>query len=93
MMQPEVHTLRDLSAPNVDQQPLCIIYPATTCNLEVKSGLIHLLPTFSRHAGEDPQKHLKEFHIVCDRMIPYDVAKEQMNLRAFPFSLKEDTKD
>ncbi|XP_019172468.1 PREDICTED: uncharacterized protein LOC109167852, partial [Ipomoea nil] len=58
-----------------------------------KSGLIHLLPSFHGHAGEDPHKHLKEFHVVCSSMKPTGVTEEQIKLRAFPFSLKDSAKD
>ncbi|XP_062119327.1 uncharacterized protein LOC133833085 [Humulus lupulus] len=61
-------TLKELAAPNLDQQPLCIQYPPLDVNFELKSGLIHLLPSFHGLPGEDPNKHLKEFHI--------DAAKE-----------------
>lgn len=60
--------------------------------LKLKLGLIHLLPSFFGRVGEDPHKHLKEFHIVCEGMRPHGVIEEQMNLRAFPFSLKDDAK-
>ncbi|KAL4368664.1 hypothetical protein GQ457_05G022790 [Hibiscus cannabinus] len=66
-------TLKELAAPDLDQQPLCITFP----NFE----------------GEDPHKHLKEFHIVCSGMKPHGVTDEQINLRAFPFSLKDKAKD
>ena len=52
MSQPEERTLRDLLALNVDQQPFYISYLATTCNFELKLGLIHLLPTFCIRAGD-----------------------------------------
>ena len=45
-------TLKELATPDLDQQPLCIQYP-------------NLLPTFHGFAQEDPNKHLKEFHVVC----------------------------
>ena len=61
-------TLRELATPNVNQQLLCITYPDTKKAFELKSGLIHLLSTFRGVAGEDPHKHLKEFHIVCSIM-------------------------
>lgn len=93
MAQPNECTLRDRSTSNVDQQLLCITYPTTTGNFKLKLGLIHLLPYFSGCASEDPHKHMKEFHIVCDRMRLHGVTEEQMNLRAFPFSLKDDVKD
>ncbi|KAK4381609.1 hypothetical protein Sango_2951600 [Sesamum angolense] len=57
-------TIKELNAPNSDQQPL-----------------------------EDPHKHLKEFHVVCAGMRPHGITDEQLNLRAFPFSLKDKAKD
>ena len=66
-------TLKELAAPNLNQQPLCITFPtldATTTTFELKFGLIHLLPTFHGLAGEDPHKHLKELHVVCMSMKP-----------------------
>ncbi|XP_038978588.1 uncharacterized protein LOC120108942, partial [Phoenix dactylifera] len=90
----ENRTLKELAAPDLNQQPLCITFPtldATT--FELKSGLIHLLPTFHGLTGEDPHKHLKEFHVVCTSMKPTGVTEEQIKLRAFPFSLKDSAKD
>ncbi|XP_062088503.1 uncharacterized protein LOC133795067 [Humulus lupulus] len=86
-------TLKELAAPNLDQQPLCIQYPPLDVNFELKSGLIHLLPSFHGLPGEDPNKHLKEFHIVCSSMKPAAVTEEQIKLRAFPFSLKDAAKE
>ncbi|RDY09895.1 hypothetical protein CR513_05686, partial [Mucuna pruriens] len=42
--------------------------PAQT--YELKSGLIYLLPKFHGLVGEDPHKHLKEFHVVYSTMRP-----------------------
>jgi hypothetical protein len=86
-------TLKELAAPYLDQQPLCITYPNIANDFELKSGLIHLLPSFRGCAGEDLHKHLKEFHIVCSGMKPHGVTEEQINFRAFPFSLKDQAKD
>ncbi|RDY02613.1 hypothetical protein CR513_13902, partial [Mucuna pruriens] len=41
---------------------------------ELKSGLIHLLPEFHGLAGEDPHKHLMEFHVICSMMRPKGLA-------------------
>ena len=87
-------TLKELASPDLNQQPLCITFPtldATT--FELKSRLIHLLPTFHGLAGEDPHKHLKELHVVCTNMEPTGVTKDQIKLRAFSFSLKDLAKD
>ncbi|XP_075473857.1 uncharacterized protein LOC142504900 [Primulina tabacum] len=86
-------TLRELANPNVIQQPLCVQFPTTDATFELKSGLIHLLPTFRGLASEDPHKHLKEFHIVCTAMKPQGITEEQISLRAFPFSLADKAKD
>ena len=54
----EGRTLRELAAPDVSFQTMCIQYPDGQC--ELKFDLIHLLPKFHGLAGEDPQKHLKD---------------------------------
>ena len=84
-------TLKELAAPNVENQPLCINID-NNVNFELKSGFIHLLPTFNGLGGEDPHTHLKEFHMVCVGMKPNGVEEEQVTLKAFPFSLKEAAK-
>ncbi|XP_062150390.1 uncharacterized protein LOC133859075 [Alnus glutinosa] len=88
-------TLKELAAPDLNQQPLCITFPTldATTTFELKSGLIHLLPTFYGLTGEDPHKHLKELHVVCTSMKPTGVTEEQIKLRAFPFSLKDSAKN
>ncbi|XP_052198268.1 uncharacterized protein LOC127805554 [Diospyros lotus] len=86
-------TIRELAAPDVHYQSLCIQYPQLDATFELKSGLIHLLPMFHGLAGEDPHKHLKEFHVVCSTMRPQGVDEEQIKLRAFPFSLDGAAKD
>ncbi|KAL3533034.1 hypothetical protein ACH5RR_006555 [Cinchona calisaya] len=43
--------------------------------------------------GQVPNKHLKEFHIVCNSMRPTTVSEEHIKLKAFPFSLKHEAKD
>jgi hypothetical protein len=64
-------TLNELATLNLDQQPLCISYPNIDNDFELRSALIHLLPSFHGCSGEDPTKHLKEFHIVCSGMKPH----------------------
>ena len=39
-------TLKELTAPTLDQQPLCIDMPQLEVAFELKSKMIHLLPTF-----------------------------------------------
>ena len=88
-------TLRELATPNLHQQPLCITFPALADNtpFELKSSPIHLLPPFQGLLGEEPHKHLREFDVVCTSMKPPRIIEEQTKMRAFPFSLKDSTKD
>ncbi|XP_019153451.1 PREDICTED: uncharacterized protein LOC109149915 [Ipomoea nil] len=72
MAEPNNRTLRELAAPDLNQQPLCITIPNLEVDFALKSGLIHLLPIFRGLAGEDPHKHLKEFQVVCAGLLPTD---------------------
>ncbi|KAL0416848.1 UNVERIFIED_CONTAM: hypothetical protein Slati_3516700 [Sesamum latifolium] len=93
MVQNSERTTNEMTSLDLNQQPLCIEYPTSDVNFELKSGLIHLLSTFRGLTGEDPQKHLKEFHMVFSSMRPQGVTEEQVKLRVFPFSLGEKAKD
>ncbi|RDY02060.1 hypothetical protein CR513_14529, partial [Mucuna pruriens] len=53
----------------------------------MKSGLIHLLPKFHGLTGEDPHKHLEEFHVVCSIMRSQGISEDYIKMKAFPFSL------
>ncbi|KAL2230537.1 UNVERIFIED_CONTAM: Retrovirus-related Pol polyprotein from transposon [Sesamum indicum] len=46
-----VRSINDMTSPDLNQQPLWIEYPDLEVNFELKSGLIHLLPTFRGLAG------------------------------------------
>ncbi|XP_073137142.1 uncharacterized protein [Henckelia pumila] len=88
-------SLRQLGTLDMNQQPLCIIffYSEANATFNLKSGLIHLLPSFHGLVGEDPHKNLIEFHVICTSMKPAGVTEKQIQLRAFPFSLKNAAKD
>ena len=73
-------SLKELAAPDLNHQLLCIDYPNLDASFELRSGLNHLLPTFRGLAGEDPHKHLKEFHVVCSSMKPQWISEEQIKL-------------
>ncbi|XP_023728287.1 uncharacterized protein LOC111875994 [Lactuca sativa] len=89
---PPEQTFRQWATQDVTQQPLCINYPAAI-NFELKSGLIHLLPSFCGLENEDPHKFLKEFHVVCVGMKPHEVTEDQIKLRSFPFALQDSAKE
>ncbi|KAL0440701.1 UNVERIFIED_CONTAM: hypothetical protein Sradi_0009000 [Sesamum radiatum] len=51
MAQTPERTINEMTSPDLNQQPLCIEYPTLDVDFELKSGLIHLLPTFRGLAG------------------------------------------
>ncbi|CAN6560286.1 unnamed protein product [Malus baccata var. baccata] len=91
-------TIKELSASGLDNAaPLCIQYPAAaqgkTKEFELKSSLLHHIPKYHGLSMEDPNKHLKEFEVVCSNMTPINVDGSILKIKAFPFSLMEKAKD
>ncbi|RDX97983.1 hypothetical protein CR513_19173, partial [Mucuna pruriens] len=88
-------TLKELATPDVVYQPWCIQYPQLepAQTYELKSGLIHLLPKFHGLVGEDPHRHLKEFHVVCSTMRLHGIPEDYIKMKVFPFSLYGAAKD
>ena len=82
----EEQTLRQLNAPDLGQQYMAVTYPALGegVNFELKSSLLHRLPTFHGLSGEDPNKHLAKFFNVCVSMKPLNVSNDAIMMRAFP---------
>ena len=72
-------TLKELAALDLDQQPLCLQYPQLEVAFELKSGMIHLLPTFHGFAEGDPNKYLTEFHVASLSIKPTVFQKNKSN--------------
>ncbi|CAN6580944.1 unnamed protein product [Malus baccata var. baccata] len=91
-------TIKELSASGLtNAAPLCIQYPAAaqgkTDEFELKSSLLHHIPKYHGLSMEEPNKHLKEFEVVCSSMTPINVDGNILMMKAFPFSLLEKAKD
>ncbi|XP_070664559.1 uncharacterized protein [Malus domestica] len=91
-------TIKELSASGLaNAAPLCIQYPRAdpekTDEFELKSSLLHHIPKFHGLSMEDPNKHLKEFEVVCSSMTLVNVDSNILKMKAFPFSLLEKAKD
>ncbi|CAL2247440.1 unnamed protein product [Prunus armeniaca] len=91
-------TIKELSASGLDTAfPLCIQYPRAaagkTDEFELKSSLLHHIPKYHGLSMEDPNKHLKEFEVVCSNMTPINVDGNILKMKAFPFSLMDKAKD
>lgn len=55
----EYRTIKELVAPDVHYQPICIDYLELDANFKLKYGLIHLLPKFHGLAGKGPAQASK----------------------------------
>ncbi|CAN6685913.1 unnamed protein product [Malus baccata var. baccata] len=91
-------TIKELSASGLaNTAPFCIQYPRAapekTDEFELKSSLLHHIPKYHGLPMEDPNKHLKEFEVVCSSMTPINVDGSILKMKAFPFSLMEKAKD
>ncbi|KAM1787823.1 hypothetical protein ACFX11_038186 [Malus domestica] len=91
-------TINELSTSGLDNAaPLCIQYlvaaQGKTDEFKLKSSLLHHIPKFHGLSMEDPNKHLKEFEVVCSSMTPVNVDESILKMKAFPFSLLEKAKD
>ncbi|KAM1405098.1 hypothetical protein ACFX2I_013521 [Malus domestica] len=90
-------TIKELSASGLENAaPLCIQYLMValgkTNKFELKSSLLHHIPTFHGMSMEDPNKYLKEYEVVCSSMTPVNVDGSIMKMKTFPFSLLEKAK-
>ncbi|CAN6588984.1 unnamed protein product [Malus baccata var. baccata] len=98
VMAADNRTIKELSASGLtNATPLCIQYPMAaqgkTDEFELKSSLLHHIPKYHGLSMEDPNKHLKEFEVVCSSMTPINVDGNILMMKAFPFSLVEKAKD
>ncbi|CAN6697787.1 unnamed protein product [Malus baccata var. baccata] len=63
-----------------------------TEEFELKSSLLHHIAKFHGLSMEDPNKHLKEFEVVCLIMTPVKVDGSILKMKVFPFSLLDKAK-
>ncbi|CAN6723531.1 unnamed protein product [Malus baccata var. baccata] len=98
VMAADNRTIKELSASGLaNTAPLCIQYPVAaqgkTAEFELKSSLLHHIPKYHGLSMESPNKHLKEFEVVCSSMTPINVDGNILMMKAFPFLLLEKAKD
>ncbi|CAN6542447.1 unnamed protein product [Malus baccata var. baccata] len=98
VMAADNRTIKELSTSGLtNAAPLCIQYPAAaqgkTDEFELKSSLLHHIPKYHGLSMEEPNKHLKEFEVVCSSMTSINVDGNILMMKAFPFSLLEKAKD
>ena len=80
-----ISTLRELTASNLETQPMSITDAVLDKPLKLNSKFINLLPKFHGLAGEDPYRHISEFLITCSAMVPEGILEDQIRSQPFPF--------
>ncbi|RDX91886.1 hypothetical protein CR513_26061, partial [Mucuna pruriens] len=67
--------------------------PTNSADFDLSNFGSHSGFDFDFGVGEDPYKHLKEFHVVCSTMRPHGIHEDYIKMKAFLFSLDGAAKD
>ncbi|CAM8905342.1 unnamed protein product [Rhodiola kirilowii] len=81
--------MRELCAPNFQNQPWCIYEGLELAEIEIRTGVVHHLPKFTGRQGESATRHMQTLHGICQTLRPYGVSVENFKLKAFHFSLTD----
>ena len=84
----ENRTMYELLHPTQNSGPSCIVFPPNAPHVEVKQGLLAILPDFRGQENENPYVHVRAFEEVISSFYAQNVI-EASKLRFFPFSLKD----
>ena len=89
---PRPRTLRDFLQPARTSTPSCIVFPPNAGNVDLKPGVINLLPKFHGLDSESAYQHFREFDEVITTMHFANVTEDVVRLKFFPFTLKDKAK-
>jgi hypothetical protein len=84
-------TMYQLLHPTQSSIPSCIMFPPNAPYVEIKQGLMTILPDFRGLENENPYVHVRAFEEVIGNFYAQNVI-ETTKLRFFPFSLKDKAK-
>uniref|UniRef100_A0A2N9ICQ5 Integrase catalytic domain-containing protein n=1 Tax=Fagus sylvatica TaxID=28930 RepID=A0A2N9ICQ5_FAGSY len=84
-------TMYQLLHPTQSSIPSCIMFPPNAPHVEIKQGLMAILPDFRGLENENPYVHVRAFEEVIGSFYAQNVI-EIAKLRFFPFSLKDKAK-
>jgi hypothetical protein len=77
--------------PTQSSIPSCIMFPPNAPHVEIKQGLMAILPDFRGLENENPYVHVRAFEEMIGSFYAQNVI-ETAKLRFFPFSLKDKAK-
>ena len=96
MADQEQKALRDYAMPSVNGAISSIRRPAIQANnFEIKSAIIQMIQQTVQFGGlsqEDPNVHIANFSGICDTFKHNGVTDDAIQLRLFPFSLRDKAK-
>uniref|UniRef100_A0A2N9F0Y9 Integrase catalytic domain-containing protein n=1 Tax=Fagus sylvatica TaxID=28930 RepID=A0A2N9F0Y9_FAGSY len=84
-------TMYQLLHPTQSSIPSCIMFPPNAPHVEIKQGLMAILPDFRGLENENPYVHVRTFEEVISSFYAQNMI-ETAKLRFFPFSLKDKAK-
>ena len=84
-------TMYELLHPTQNYVTSCIMFPPNAPHVEVKQGLLAILPDFRGQENENSYVHIRAFEEVISSFYAQNVI-ETAKLRFFPFSLKDKAK-
>ena len=81
-------TTYELLHPTQNFVPSCIMFPPNAPHVELKQGLLAILPDFRGQENKSPYAYVRAFEEVISSFYAQNVI-EIAKLRFFPFSLKD----
>ncbi|RDX97091.1 hypothetical protein CR513_20178, partial [Mucuna pruriens] len=75
-------TLNELAPNDIKEQAHTKYMAGLRLGLELESSKL-----FHGLVGEDPHKHVKEFHVMYSTMRPHGILEDYIKMKAFPFSM------
>lgn len=81
---------------NANLNPAGVVLPAIQNDWELKHSLIQILPKFSDHPGEEPQRHLQDFEMAIRTIRTTEnqgTLREYIRLLTFPFFLQDGARE
>ena len=84
--------MRDYLQPEIITTSSYIVFPLNAGNVDLKPGIIKLLPKFHGLNSKSLYAHLSEFEEITNTFQFNDVFQDVIKLKLFPFSLKDKAK-
>ena len=89
---PQFRTLREYMNPPRQAPSSCIVFPPHYATLNIRPGMMQMLPQFHGFESERTYAFIKEFEDACSLVMDNSCPKKIFFLKLFSFYLKDTTK-